>query len=202
MGDLKTLGKNGYDGNNLRNMNTLSGGQIDWLVDLGIDPSSLISYNYPDVETFEEKKLQIIYLGWFLRDWSLINNGMYSACQGLDVRTDGPENTGDLYGLTALDEDWVTLNQMIKYYKFGFGRASDYVNEEIRLGRLSRSDGIPLLEKYDGCCSSTYIDSFCDYIDITQDYFWNKVKKSLNTSLFDIKDDGSIVRKFVIGEGI
>ena len=93
--ETKTLGKNGYDGNNLRNMNILSGGQIDWLVDLGIDPSSLISYNYPDVETFEEKKLQIIYLGWFLRDWSLINNGMYSACQGLDVRTDGPENTMD-----------------------------------------------------------------------------------------------------------
>lgn len=202
VGDLKTLGKNGYDGNNLRNMNTLSGGQIDWLVDLGIDPSSLISYNYPDIETFEEKKLQIIYLGWFLRDWSLINNGMYSACQGLDVRTDGPENTGDLYGLTALDEDWVTLNQMIKYYKFGFGRASDYVNEEIRLGRLSRSEGIPLLEKYDGCCSNIYIDSFCDYIDITRDYFWDKVKKSLNTSLFDIKSDGSIVPKFVIGEGI
>ena len=23
------------------------------------------------------------------------------------------------------DEDWITLNQMIKYYKYGFGRASD-----------------------------------------------------------------------------
>ena len=29
LGDLKTLGKTGYDGNNLRFMNTLSGGSLD-----------------------------------------------------------------------------------------------------------------------------------------------------------------------------
>ena len=34
--------------------------------------------------------------------------------------------------MSALDEDWVTLNQMIKYYKYGFGRVSDSVNEQIR----------------------------------------------------------------------
>ena len=38
---------------------------------------------------------------------------------------------------------------MIKYFKYGFGRVSDYVNEEIRLGRISREEGIKLAEKYD-----------------------------------------------------
>ena len=37
-------------------------------------------------------------------------------------------------------------------YKFGFGRASDNVNEEIRYGRMSRDQGIELVEKYDGKC--------------------------------------------------
>ena len=46
----------------------------------------------------------------------------YSILNNLEIRDDGPENTGDLYGTTSLDEDWVTLNQMIKYYKYGFGR--------------------------------------------------------------------------------
>ena len=31
LGDLKTLGRTGYDGNNLRFMNTLSGG-FDWML--------------------------------------------------------------------------------------------------------------------------------------------------------------------------
>ena len=38
-------------------------------------------------------------------------------------------------GLTALDDDWVTLNQMIKYYKMDL-QSDYYVNEEIRLGRM------------------------------------------------------------------
>ena len=64
--------------------------------------------------------MQIVYLGWFLGDWSLVNNGLYSCANGLEISEDGAENTGDLRGVSSLDEDWVTLNQMIKYYKFGF----------------------------------------------------------------------------------
>ena len=69
----------------------------------------------------------------------MVNNGVYSSLNGLELRSDLPENSGDLYGLTSLDEDWVTLNQMIKYYKFGFGRATDYVNEEIRAKRITQT---------------------------------------------------------------
>ena len=96
-----------------------------------------------------------------MKDWSLANNGSYSILNNLEIRDDGPENTGDLYGTTSLDEDWVTLNQMIKYYKYGFGRASDYVNEEIRIGNLSES-AIKLVNKYDGRCSDKYISSFAN----------------------------------------
>lgn len=63
---------------------------------------------------------------------------------------------------------------MIKYYKFGFGRVTDYVNEEIRLGRLSRESAKILVEKYDNSCSDTYIDSFCSYIGISTEYFGKK----------------------------
>ena len=135
LGDLKTLGRNGYDGNNLRNMNTLSGGGNGWMSDAGIEWKELIPYQYPTLNEFNSNSLQIVYLGWFLGDWSLINNGMYACANGLMIREDGVQNTGDLLGITSLDEDWVTLNQMIKYYKFGFGRVTDYVNVEIRLGR-------------------------------------------------------------------
>jgi hypothetical protein len=41
LGDLKTLGRTGYDGNNLRYMNTLSGGVHDWMLEAGIDAISI-----------------------------------------------------------------------------------------------------------------------------------------------------------------
>ena len=201
LGDMKTLGRTGYDGNNLRYMNTLSGAASTWMDDIGIPPEELLAYQYPLPEEFDEHGLQIVYLGWFLGDWSLINNGMYSASYGLEIREDTVKNTGDLLGITALDEDWVTLNQMIKYYKFGFGRVTDYVNEEIRLGRMTRLHGIKLVEQYDDACSDEYIESFCTYIDISVEEFWDKVHASVNKELFTIEGDGSISRKFKVGVG-
>jgi N-acetyl sugar amidotransferase len=202
LGDLKTLGRTGYDGNNLRFMNTLSGGGLNWMLEEGFVEQDLIAYRYPDAEEFEAAGLQIVYLGWFLGDWSLVNNGLYACANGLKIRDDTPENTGDLYGVSSLDEDWVTLNQMIKYYKFGFGRATDYVNEEIRLGRMSRDEGIAVVERYDGCCGPHYIASFCDYIGISVEQFWQQVHANLNCELFDLAADGTITRRFSVGVGL
>lgn len=202
LGDMKTLGRTGYDGNNLRNMNTLSGGALDWILEMHEDCGDLIPYRYPTLEAFDQNGIQIVYLGWFLGDWSLVNNSSYSCLYGLEVREDTVNNTGDLYGVTALDEDWVTLNQMIKYYKFGFGRVTDYVNEEIRLGRMQRDQAITLVEQHDNACSDEYIQSFCEYIDISVQAFWDKVHASVNTELFSIDSKGNIQRKFKVGVGL
>lgn len=202
LGDLNTLGRTGYDGNNLRFMNTLSNSSLDWMVSSGLEPNQLLPYQYPSAEEFEKYGLQIIYLGWFLGDWSLVNNAMYSAVNGLEIRDDVVANTGDLHGVTSLDEDWVTLNQMIKFYKFGFGRVTDYVNEEIRLGRITRTKGIELVAKYDDACSPNYIQSFCNYIDITVEDFWDKVRGSVNHELFDINSKNQITKKFDVGKGL
>ena len=202
LGDLKTLGKTGYDGNNLRNMNTLAGGDLDWITDFYKDTGDLIPYRYPSLDMFDEARIQIVYLGWFLGDWSLINNASYSCLDGIDIREDTVGNTGDLYGVTSLDEDWVTLNQMIKYYKFGFGRVTDYANEGIRHGSMTREEGIMLVDKYDDSCGDEYIESFCDYIEITVDQFWAQVRENVNTDLFSITPSGKIKKKFKVGKGL
>lgn len=201
LGDMKTLGRTGYDGNSLRYMNTLSSG-LDWMLECGFDKSELVPYVYPGTEEFEKHDLQIVYLGWFLGDWSLVNNAGYACANGIEIRTDGVEKTGDLYGVTALDEDFTPINQLIKYYKFGFGRVTDYVNEEIRLGRISRDAGIRLVEQYDDAQDEKYIKDYCDYLDISVEAFWEKVKASTNKHLFSIETNGSIRRKFRVGVGL
>ena len=55
---------------------------------------------------------------------------------------------------------------MIKYYKFGFGRTSDDINERIRGKLITRNDGIKIVERYDGVCSDQIIKSFCKYVEI------------------------------------
>ena len=202
LGDMKTLGRTGYDGNNLRFMNTLSGGSLDWMLKAGFSERELLAYQYPSPESFDASGLQIVYLGWFLGDWSLVNNALYACASGLEKRQDKVGDTGDLYGVTSLDEDWVTLNQMIKYYKFGFGRVTDYVNEEIRLKRMTREQGIDLVEKHDDACADRYIEGFCDYIGISVSEFWEKVRASINRDLFEVSPNGEIKRRFKVGVGL
>jgi N-acetyl sugar amidotransferase len=201
LGDMKTLGRNGYDGNSLRNLNTLSSG-LDWMLESGISKNGLLPYVYPLPEEFEKYKLQIVYLGWFLGDWSLVNNGLYACTEGLEIRADGVEKTGDLYGVTSLDEEFTPINQLIKYYKYGFGRVTDYVNEEIRLGRMTRDYAISLVVKYDDAQDPQYIKNYCDYLNISVVDFWDKVRLATNKELFLIESDGVIRRKFRVGLGL
>ncbi len=202
LGDLNVMGKDGSDGNNLRNMNTLQGGDITWLIGDEIKKHHLFQYSYPSEKEIEESNLKITFLGYFWKDWSLIDNGNFSTLRGLNIRSEKPWEIGDPVGITSLDEDWVTLNQMIKYLKYGFGRISDYVNEDIRLGRMTRDEGILLNEKYDGKCSEKYIKSFSEYIGITVKEFWMQVDKSVNTDLFIKNSLGKYQPKFKVGFGI
>ena len=194
-----------YDGNLLRNENTLKNCDLSWTKDIIEDEAKLIPYKYPTERDFVKNKIQIIFLGWFMKDWSILNNAKYSSLNGLKLRSDVVENTGDLYGSMALDEDWVIINQMIKYYKFGFGRVTDYLNNEIRQGKIKREDAIKLVEKYDGKCDPKYIRSFCNYINISESEFWNIVSNFVNKKLFTLnnkKDSEKYLPKFKVGIGL
>ncbi len=202
LGESSVMGKTGSDGNNLRKMNTLSGGDITWMQDAGFKKNEIIQYTYPSKEEMDKANLRITFLGYFWQDWSLINNGNYAALRGLDVRNDKPWEMGDYVGVTALDEDFTPMNQMIKYLKYGFGRTTDYVNEEIRNGRISREQGIKLCQEYDGKCADRYIKSFADFISISVKEFWGQVDHSVNTNLFVKEELGVYKPRFKVGVGL
>jgi N-acetyl sugar amidotransferase len=206
VGDLKTstLKKDeGYDGSNLMNMHTVSGGKIDWISDeYNLPKERLYQFEFPSLSDLKKNKIKIIYLGWFWNDWSIKKNGLISSLYGLNLRKDHYKNTQDIRGIFSLDEDWVTFNQMIKYYKYGFGRVSDYINEDIRSNYIKREEAISIVEKYDHCCSDNYIKNFCRYINISQEDFWFNIRKNVNKNLFHIDNKLNIKKKFKVGKGL
>jgi N-acetyl sugar amidotransferase len=199
LGAMETIGKVGWDGNQLRKMNTLSGMSKEWLTAAGFTEGNLLPYRYPTEEAFETNNLQIVFLGWAMRTWGLLENGIIASLNGLEARTDSALVSSDLIGLTSVDEDWVILNQMIKYYKFGFGRATDYVNEWIRRGRITRAEAIAIVEKYDGACSDENISSFCDFISISKYQFWDVVNTYVNKNLFTVAPGNRPIKTFRVG---
>lgn len=202
LGALEVLGENGWDGNNLRNMNTLSGMPTEWLQGHKYTTNQILPYLFPNEIDFLQNNLQVVFLGWAMRSWSLLQNGLVASLNNLEMRGDKSINTSDLIGVTSLDEDWVILNQMVKFYKYGFGRATDYVNEWIRLRLITREQGIQIINKYDGACNINYIKSFCKYISISEDEFWQVVKSFTNKDLFSISTKKRPEKKFRVGQDL
>lgn len=199
VGDLTTQGKNGFDGNNLRYANTLSSGH-KWMLK-NFQNNQIIPYIYPSVKEFEKNKIQIVYLGWFLGDWSLVNNANYSCLKGITLKTDPAIETGDLYGISNLDENFHNINHMFKYYKLGFGKTTEYLNEEIRANKITKENAIKFVKKYDGRCSKKTILDFCKYLEISFDEFNDFLIKATNKKLFKIKR-GKIIPRFDIGKDL
>lgn len=202
LGDMNTLGIDQYDGDNLRRTNTLKNTDNTWMNELNPPIENLSPYQYPSHDSYAKSSLKTVFMGPIIQDWSLINNSKYALLNGIDVRRERPENVGDIYGVTALDQHITPLNQVLKYLKYGFGRMTDYVNEEIRLGRLTREAGISLVSKYDGKCSVGYFKRFAAYLDMTYEEFWSYIDPYVNKTLFTCKGVGKYEPQFTIGVGL
>jgi hypothetical protein len=202
LGDLGVKGKSASDANRLKYSNTLAGGDISWIIREGFKNNQVLQYTYPSDEEMERANLRIVFLAHYWKDFSIFTNGNVAVLRGLDIRGEDPQGNADHWGTSMLDEDFFIMNMMIKWLKFGFGRASDNINEEIRYGRISRADGIEIVRKFDGRCSPEIIREFCDYIEISVPEFWKVVDGYVNKALFDKKAEGVYVPKFEVGVGL
>lgn len=193
----------GQDDNalNVNEGNTLAGGKAsDWVSDeIGID--KLFMYQFPDKEKLVLKGVRAIYLQYYAKEWSQAYNADFSISRGLLGRmNESLYDIGKYRRYTALDSDINIVNQMIKYYKFGFGAATDEACYDIREGRIDKEEAIWLVNEYDGKCGEVYIEKFCKYINITNTEFWNIVDNFVNKDLF-MKNNktGKWEKRFEIG---
>lgn len=194
----------GSDGNalNVNKGNTLAGGNArDLLID-DLTERDLYMYQYPSQDLFKQKDIKGVYLQYYTQEWSQVGNADFSIKRGLKGReTESLYDIGRYRRYTALDSDMQIVNQMIKYYKFGFGFATDEACYDIREGRLTREEAIRYVKEYDGKCAERYIKEFCDYIDISISEFWKVVDGFVNKNLFykDYNTDNWVPR-FKVGE--
>lgn len=186
------------DALNLIESNTLSGCKAKDLLIEHLMIDDLYLYDFP-IAGINDKNIKSLYLQYYVKEWSQVGNADFAAARGLRGRmSDSLYEIGRYRRFSALDSDLVIANQMIKYYKFGFGFATDEACYDIREGRLTREDAIWLVNEYDGKCGEKYIDLACDYLQMSKEEFWNTVDKFVNKKLFE-KINGKWHPKFTVG---
>lgn len=190
--------EDGGDASDMINYNTLGGGNIKWMIDKDDDIlyEKLFPYQYPSKSVLNNCGLKIVYLGYYIHDFNNLANGEFAIKNGLKVRDSTAEHTGSIHNFDALDEDFVHINQMIKYFKFGFGKATDEVCELIRMGKLTKSEGLEIIKQVDGRCHDDYIHLFCKYLGIEIEQFWKVANSYRNPDLWGMKNDQWILKSY------
>lgn len=175
------------DANKMKYYHTLQGGdpRKNNLVTEEMEDQDLILYKYPEDEELEWAKLRIVYLGYYIKDFTRFKNAEFAVKRGLMVRDDPPEDIGDIYGFGALDEDYVVVNQMLKYLKFGFGQVTDQVAEAVRLKMMTRTEAIKFVKKYDGKCADRFVKRFCKYLGVSEKKFWEVAESYRNKDIWE-----------------
>lgn len=86
------------DASQLKQGNTIAGGPKALLSE-GMTDQDTHFYYYPSDEDMAAAGLRLIYLGYYIPDWSGQNNADFAIKLGLEVRSETPCQTGDIFVL-------------------------------------------------------------------------------------------------------
>jgi N-acetyl sugar amidotransferase len=90
------------------------------------------------------------------------------------------------------------IHDLLKFVKFGYGRASDHASKDIRAGLLTRDEGVALVRKHDHVVSSD-LQYWLDYVEMTEDEFWSTADRFRDPRVWWI-EDGQWVRHTLWGD--
>jgi N-acetyl sugar amidotransferase len=122
-----------------------------------------------------ESKLKFIYLGYFEK-WDPQECFYYSVENtGFETAPERSEGTYSKY--TEIDDKIVPFHFYTTLIKYGIGRATYDASQEIRNQKISREEGIQLVQRYDEEFPSKSFTDFIDYLNISESEFFETINK-------------------------
>jgi N-acetyl sugar amidotransferase len=137
--------------------------------DYKVPLSDLLSFLPADADEMEKSKINVHYLGYYLK-WTPQEVYYYAVDNtGFKARPFRTQGTYSKYN--SIDDKIDDLHYYTTFIKFGIGRATYDASQEIRNRHLTREEGIALVNKFDGEFPDRYFDEVMDYLEIDKEYF-------------------------------
>ncbi|MGB0383240.1 MAG: N-acetyl sugar amidotransferase [Ardenticatenaceae bacterium] len=142
----------------------------------------LMTYLPADYKELEQSKIEVHYLGYYLK-WVPQEAYYYAVEQtGFQARPFRTQGTYSKYN--SIDDKIDDLHYYTTYMKFGLGRASYDASQEIRNKHLMREEGVALVRRYDGEYPNKYIREVMDYIEMDLERFLELCDKARSPHLW------------------
>jgi len=139
-------------------------------------------YIAPDKQGLIDSGVEVHYLGYYLK-WDPQECYYYAVDHtGFQANTERTEGSYSKY--SSIDDKIDPFHYLTTLIKFGIGRATYDAAQEVRNGKITRDEAVYLVSKYDTEFPEKYFKQFLDYIDITEDIFWEIINKHRSPHLW------------------
>ncbi len=146
----------------------------DYLCEEDFAESDLIFYEPPSIETLNKADILGKHFYSYYHKWTPQEN--YYYCVEHTGFKPNPERTeGTFSKYASLDDKMDGFHYYMRYIKFGLGRCVEDAAHEIRDGHMTREEGVALMRKYEGEFPGKHFKDFLEYLDITEEHFWEVV---------------------------
>ena len=133
----------------------------------GLSDKDLFPFMAPKHEDISANKTEIHFFSYY-KFWDPQEN--YYYCRENTGFQPNPERSQGTYSKYAsLDDQIDGFHYYLAYVKFGIGRATSDAAHEIRDGKITRDEGVALVQKYDHEFPMKYYDAFLEFCDITDE---------------------------------
>ncbi len=150
-----------------------------------ITEDDIAQFKYPDDIEIEKVGVRGIYLNNYIR-WdskaqheNMINIYNYETL--IQTRTFDSYNDVDCY-------NYSDVHDYIKYIKHGYGKVLDHACREIRLRRMSREQGIEMVQKFTNKTPKN-LSLFLDWMGITKNSFHYLIDQHRNKEIWKRNDN-------------
>jgi N-acetyl sugar amidotransferase len=148
----------------------------------GVDERDLLPYLPCSPERLKSVGTAVHYLGYYLK-WDPQECYYYAASNtGFTVNDQRTEGSYSKY--SSIDDRMDPLHYYTTFIKFGIGRATYDAAQEIRNGKITREEGVRLVQRYDSEFPSRFFKEMLEYMDITEDQFHERINKGRSPHLW------------------
>ncbi|MHA8087414.1 N-acetyl sugar amidotransferase [Aquirufa sp. Wall-65K1] len=165
-------------------------------VKYGLKKEDLLPYMPPKDEELEKIGTEIHFYGYY-KKWVPQEN-FYYCVENTGFKPNSVRSEGTYSKYASLDDQLDGFHYYLSFIKFGIGRCTSDAAHEIRDGHITREEGVALVKKFDGEFPQKYFQTFLEYCDITEEYFFDVIDSWRSDHIWDKNPDGTWALKTTI----
>ncbi len=192
---------NKVDENNIPTMNAkffsvddpldimLGGVTIKNIIDnYGFNFHDFYPYIPPKTEELIAKGVEVHYLGYYLK-WDP-QECYYYAVEKTGFQSNTERTEGSFSKYSSIDDKIDPFHYFTTLIKFGIGRATYDAAQEVRNNKITREEAVTLAKRFDQEFPHKFYTEFLEYIDTSDQEFWELVDKHRSPHLWAKSSDG------------